>query len=98
MAEKYKDSRSKNDLYSAAEIARNNLKSLDEELSIYEIIAADYPDAKNAPAALLSAAQACDRSKQPEKAQMYYQKILSSWPASSQAKKAEKSLAAAKQP
>lgn len=92
MAEKYKDNRAKNDLYSAVEIAKNNLKNLDEELSIYDIIIADYPDAKNAPAALLAAAQACDKAKQTEKAKEYYQKILDAWPSSSQAKKAEKAL------
>ncbi|MCR4820034.1 MAG: tetratricopeptide repeat protein [Elusimicrobiales bacterium] len=92
MAEKYKDNRAKNDLYGAADIARNNLKSLDEELKIYDIIAKDYADPKNAPAALLAAAQACERAKEPAKAENYYNKILNSWPASPQAKKAAKAL------
>ncbi|MBO4555381.1 MAG: tetratricopeptide repeat protein [Elusimicrobiales bacterium] len=92
MAGKYKDSRSKNDLYAAAEIARNNLKNLEEELAIYEIILADYPDPKNAPAALLAAAQACDKAKQTDRAKEYYKKITKSWPSTPQGKKAEKAL------
>ena len=92
MAAKYNDNRTKNDLYSAAEIARNNLKSLDEELDIYEMIAEQYSDPKNAPAALLAAAQACDKAKQPDRAKEYYQKILTAWPSTPQGKKAEKAL------
>lgn len=92
MAEKYRDNRAKNDLYSAAEIARNNLKNLDEELSIYEIIVADYSDPKNAPAALLAAAQACEKAGQSDKANEYYKRITDSWPSTPQGKKAEKAL------
>ena len=92
MAEKYKDNRARNDLYSAADIAKNNLKDLEEEVKIYERIASDYPDPKNAPAALLDAAQSCEKARKQDMAKKYYQQIMDSWPVSPQAKKAAKVL------
>lgn len=94
MADKYKDNRAKNDLYSAAEIARINLKNLNEELKIYERIASDYPDVKNAPAAVLAAGQACEKYGNNEKAKDYYTRVISNWPNTSQASKAQKAITA----
>lgn len=95
MADKYKDARTVNDLYTAADIAKWNLKNLDEEIKIYDRIVSDYPNEKQAPPALLAAAQAYEKAGKTEKASEYYNKIVEKYPNTAPGKKAKKYLESA---